>query len=669
MRKILLMTAAFLASLVVCAQVPQIDGYQYWFDGQFSSAVSLTTSPITELTLNTPVSVSGLSTGLHRFNIRFRDDAQKYSSVSSTLFYNVNPFQINGYQYWFDQNSDQKTIVSITPVNMLDLNDAFSTASLPVGMHLLHIRFRDASPRWSIMQTSMFFKMGGAGNHNLLTSYEYWFDSNPQGRIVVPLNEQPAASVIAPIDASALPSGLHCVHIRFKTGDLAGIVSSNYFYKSGQAGLGNNTISRYRFWFDNDPSNMQYHHLAQPASDLILLEDVELPYLTLGKHLMSVEFSDTLGKYSSVVNDSVNILTCTPYPAKAISGPQQVCAGSGGIIFSIPAVTNATGYSWTLPAGSAIVSGANTNSIVVDFSRLALSGTISVSATNPCSAGPSSSLAITVNPLPAPVIAGDTVVCSGAANIAYLTESGHTGYTWNVTGGGSITSGTGSAQIVVSWFASDGYQRVTAGFLNSFGCYDTASVRVHIKPLPPAIRTLSTVSIADGQTLCGDATDTLVVPGNGNTFQLQPGGNAVLMAGKAIRIMPGTMASAGGYLHGYITADCFYCNAIPHTLPQVMREESLPELSSGIIQESSTGNIFKVYPNPTTGDFTIEIADNQLSVAGMIEIYGMKGEKIITKTLDGTRKHEMSLSDQPAGIYIIRMMTGGISSTSRIIKY
>lgn len=52
--------------------------------------------------------------------------------------------------------------------------------------------------------------------------------------------------------------------------------------------------------------------------------------------------------------------------------------------FSIPAVVGATTYTWTVPAGATIVSGQNTNSVVVNYGTLTGNQTIKVVAANIC---------------------------------------------------------------------------------------------------------------------------------------------------------------------------------------------------------------------------------------------------------------------------------------------
>jgi len=67
-----------------------------------------------------------------------------------------------------------------------------------------------------------------------------------------------------------------------------------------------------------------------------------------------------------------------------ITGTASIIPPQTGVSYSVAAVTGATSYNWTLPAGATITSGSGTNSIMVDFACGASSGTITVSATNIC---------------------------------------------------------------------------------------------------------------------------------------------------------------------------------------------------------------------------------------------------------------------------------------------
>jgi len=132
--------------------------------------------------------------------------------------------------------------------------------------------------------------------------------------------------------------------------------------------------------------------------------------------------------------------------------------------------------------------------------------------------------------------------------------------------------------------------------------------------------------------------------------------------------LPNASVISGGYLHAYITSDCFYCNAVTHTLPQAFKEDTGSVGQEVETNALATGNFFRVYPNPTTGSFTLESTVPK-HLSGVVEIYGMQGEKLLDEHLPDAGKHEFSLQGKPAGIYIIRVISEGVSGTARIVKY
>lgn len=97
---------------------------------------------------------------------------------------------------------------------------------------------------------------------------------------------------------------------------------------------------------------------------------------------------------NSPVSSSRVLTVSNPAPVApgSISGPVSVCANSAGFIYSISSVTNATTYTWTVPAGWTITSGQGTNSITISTANN--SGSISVTAGNFCGNSTASSLSI-----------------------------------------------------------------------------------------------------------------------------------------------------------------------------------------------------------------------------------------------------------------------------------
>jgi hypothetical protein len=174
--------------------------------------------------------------------------------------------------------------------------------------------------------------------------------------------------------------------------------------------------------------------------------------------------------------------------AGAITGPAQVCNGGMGYIYSVAPITNASGYSWTVPFGAFIIAGSNTNSITVNFPNPSFSGNISVYGLGCAGNGSSSNLSVSVNPAATPTLTGLATVCSGYTGNVYTTQSGMTNYVWSIVGGTITGGGTaGSNTATVTWNTA-GTQSISVNYTNAGGCAGlvpaTFNVTVNASPAP-----------------------------------------------------------------------------------------------------------------------------------------------------------------------------------------
>jgi hypothetical protein len=161
--------------------------------------------------------------------------------------------------------------------------------------------------------------------------------------------------------------------------------------------------------------------------------------------------------------------TLTVIPIVAPPTPSSVrdlvCPDERGTVYTVTRVTGAT-YTWTVPGAATLVSGAGTNSIVVDWRDgagvPAPSGpyTITVFATILGCAGNPTTINVTVNnpaPTVPPVLAGTTPVCRGTVGTYTLTPAGVPGassFEWrNLPTGAFITSTTGAfgENVSINW--------------------------------------------------------------------------------------------------------------------------------------------------------------------------------------------------------------------------
>jgi hypothetical protein len=120
---------------------------------------------------------------------------------------------------------------------------------------------------------------------------------------------------------------------------------------------------------------------------------------------ISVKGQNSCGE--GVVSTLAVVLKNLPVTAGTISGVTSVCPGQSAVTYTVPVITGATTYLWTLP--SDVTGTSTTNSITVDFGVSALSGSITVKGQNSCGDGDISSLSIVVNSKPqTPVITENT---------------------------------------------------------------------------------------------------------------------------------------------------------------------------------------------------------------------------------------------------------------------
>lgn len=116
----------------------------------------------------------------------------------------------------------------------------------------------------------------------------------------------------------------------------------------------------------------------------------------------------------------------TPPAIGAISGTTSICPNTSGVTYSVSNVAS-TNYTWTVPSGATITSGANTNAITVNFGSSA--GTVSVIAVGTCGTA-TASINVSLNPaLNLTVTPNTSTICAGSS--VTLSASGATNYTWS----------------------------------------------------------------------------------------------------------------------------------------------------------------------------------------------------------------------------------------------
>lgn len=195
------------------------------------------------------------------------------------------------------------------------------------------------------------------------------------------------------------------------------------------------------------------------------------------------------GANITVINPSAK-----PATPGAISGTTPICPDLTVYSYSIASVTNATTYTWTIPANCTLLSGQGTTSITVQFTSLYTGGSIKVTAGNCIGTSGARTLTVAkkVKPATPGTISGTTPVCTGnsyAYSIAPIANA--TTYTWSVPANATLVGGQGSTNVTVSFQA--GYVTsnisVTAGNCGGTSAAKTLSIAKATAPATPGVIT------------------------------------------------------------------------------------------------------------------------------------------------------------------------------------
>ncbi len=184
-----------------------------------------------------------------------------------------------------------------------------------------------------------------------------------------------------------------------------------------------------------------------------------------GTYTISVTAGNNCGN-STAATITVEVLPSAPVMNAVMVGDTGVCPGSEA--YSITAIANATGYTWTVNSGGTIASGQGTNAVLVNWASQGVH-TLSVIATNTCGNSAAATLDVNVYPSPtsATVSLSDDTICEGSSTTITATNS--TGGNVNYNFYDAVTGGTllGSSPLNVSPATTTVYY---LELINEFGC-------------------------------------------------------------------------------------------------------------------------------------------------------------------------------------------------------
>jgi PKD repeat protein len=218
-------------SATVVSPTVEVTNYEYWFDNDHAGSISNAITPSQGYLLIDDLDASALTDGLHSMHIRFKDNTGKWSSVLSKFFLKqasqtATPVLLTEYQYWFDNDfaGVQSTSLLGNPSELVATD--LDASTLNDGLHILNIRFKDNTGKWSSVLSKFFLKTAPSIPIVAeINAYRWWIDSDFASHtletLAVPANPH---LLQTDLDLTMIPHGIHEIHFQFK--DVSGKWSS-----------------------------------------------------------------------------------------------------------------------------------------------------------------------------------------------------------------------------------------------------------------------------------------------------------------------------------------------------------------------------------------------------------------------------------------------------------
>ncbi|MBL7933492.1 MAG: T9SS type A sorting domain-containing protein [Bacteroidia bacterium] len=221
-------------------------------------------------------------------------------------------------------------------------------------------------------------------------------------------------------------------------------------------------------------------------------------------------------------------------------------------------------------------------------------------------------------------VSGNTTICSGQT--ATLTANGATTYSWNTNNqtGTLNVNPTANTSYTVTGMSS--------------GCSNTAVVSVAVNALPSltiSSNASTLICIGESVVLTASGANSYAWNGNAGTanYTVNPTANTTYT-------LVGTDANScsNSVVYNQEVQDC-----------------------TGLPKNAASAE-FNVYPNPTTGEFFVRLSES----AHIVVMNGI-GQTVLSSDLkDGVS--QLSLNDQPKGIYFVQVKQGNSVQILKIVK-
>ncbi|MES2766409.1 MAG: PKD domain-containing protein [Bacteroidota bacterium] len=413
--------------------------------------------------------------------------------------------------------------------------------------------------------------------------------------------------------------------------------------------------------------------------------------------IVTTQYNVTVTDANGCTGTDAVTVTVLPLPVTSITANRtSFCEGETA---TLDAGAGFTSYVWS--------TGAQTRSITVSQEGVY---SVTVTNSNGCE-GISQPFTITVNPKPTPSIAGPEAVCPNTTatyTVATLQESN---VTFTVTGGTLVSSAGNSA--TVRWGASGGGS-VRAVETSAQNCTGEVTTNVIVQnSLKPGVSASGALSLCEGESVTLDAGSgytsykwsngsiaqiiTVTESGNYTVTVTDAGGCSGTSDPTNVTVNPNPLKPSITQVASLLTAVSpnpvvqyqWYRNdeKIPGANSQTYnaqllglyfveitdqngctaKSEPVSVLTSGI-EDFTEKYLLKIYPNPTSGIFSIA---GTFKNGAEISVTNLSGEEIFTfKSAPSEMRllKTMNISELPVGVYLLKIRSVSDEAMVKIIK-
>lgn len=258
------------------------------------------------------VDLLNVSNGLHQLYVRAKNSNGRWSHMTSQSFLrlvgsaNGNSI-ITDIEYYIDTDPGYGNGIDVpfTDSDSIDLTFNIPLDSLGNGLHLLYIRAKDNTGKWSHTQTASFLRLVGNSTNQIpnIVRLEYFIDADPGygNATAVSITPNDTLDLTFNVGLDSISQGLHALFVRAldETGKWSFVESTSFLNIVGKGTQDSTQIVQLEYFLDTDPG---YGNGTQvgitPTDSLDMTFTVDLDNVSEGLHTLCIRARDDFGKWS-----------------------------------------------------------------------------------------------------------------------------------------------------------------------------------------------------------------------------------------------------------------------------------------------------------------------------------------------------------------------------------